>query len=114
VSIIRQGGTANTGVNTVKAKGKESKINAHQITRAMRAAATEIDESRLGFAPSELTPHGLRAGGATAMLYRKFPLGDIEVRGRWTRGSQALSSYLSTFWRTDQPCFTENWGGVIG
>jgi hypothetical protein len=111
--IIRQGGSKNTGINTVwleghaNSQGKKTVLNSHNMTEALRATAMRIGEEILGFSASELVPHGLRTGGATAMMDVGATREQIEVRGRWAPGSTAVMSYLASTLRSEQPCFTE-------
>ena len=114
MSIMRQGGDRDTPVNVVVGGGKKTTISDSQIAEALRKSAREIGEARLGFKASELMCHGLRAGGATAMMLLGESLVAIEIQGRWAPGSGAVRSYLTTLVRTDLPCFSEKLGLLRG
>jgi hypothetical protein len=107
-SMIREGGYRETAVNEGRTGGKKWKITDTDISALVRLSGGRIGEARLGFDPESITPHGLRAGGATAMFVAGATELEIEVRGRWAPGSTAMRSYISALTRSNMPTFFED------
>ena len=113
VALVRQGGSKTAGINSMWSEKKKGgqlvkrHIKDKEVTEALRSTVERIGEEVLGIKKAEAVPHGLRAGGATAMMDAGATREQIEVCGRWAPGSGAVLSYLASTRRTDRPCFTE-------
>ena len=84
--------TEDTFVNSFADNDKVHFITSQDALRALKAAATAIGESVLGFPVSDLGTHSLRSGAAMAMYLDEVPVYTIMLIGRWS--SDAFLLYI--------------------
>jgi hypothetical protein len=75
-----------------KASNKYVKVHSKQICLALRAAASNIGQDRLGYSPKELGTHSIRSGAAMTMYLSRLPVFTIMLIGRWS--SDAFLRYI--------------------
>jgi len=79
-------------VNSFDANGRLHLVTSNDAMRSLRAAATTIGATNLGFNPSEIGTHSLRSGSAMAMYLDEVPVYTIMLIGRWS--SDAFLLYI--------------------
>ena len=81
-----------THVNAVQLNNKLHFITGTEVKLALRAAATVVGETKLGFKPTDIGTHSLRSGAAMAMYLSNIPVYTIMLLGRWS--SDAFLLYI--------------------
>ena len=62
-------------------------VSSTDMMQAIRAAATAVGKSRLGFSPNKCGTHSIRSGAAMAMYLNEVPVYTIMLIGRWSSDS---------------------------
>ena len=81
-----------TYVNIISIKSKHFYVSSQDALQAIRAAATSIGETTLGFSINEIGTHSIRSGAAMAMYLDEVPVYTIMLIGRWS--SDAFLLYI--------------------
>ena len=79
-------------VNLISIKSKFYYVSGQDALQAIRAAATSIGETSLGFKISDIGTHSIRSGAAMAMYLDEVPVYTIMLIGRWS--SNAFLLYI--------------------
>ena len=85
-------GSEDMYINTFKCNNKYFKVSGDDMKNALRAAASVIGESALGFKVSDIGTHSIRSGSAMAMYLDDVPVYTIMLIGRWS--SDAFLRYI--------------------
>ena len=81
-----------TYINTFRSNRKLYEVSGDDMKNAIRAAASVLGESTLGFKISEIGTHSIRSGAAMAMYLDDVPVYTIMLIGRWS--SDAFLRYI--------------------
>jgi hypothetical protein len=101
--IRRHGGSAKSFLSSYWKNGTRADVKAEDISRALKAAATELlYPTTKGIPIARINTHSLRSGGANALALAGYSDTQIQKMGRW-RGA-TFKEYI----REELACYARN------
>ena len=103
IHIRQHGGSAKSFLSSYWTNGIRADVKAEDISRALKAAATELQyPTTKGIPIARINTHSLRSGGANALALAGYSDTQIQKMGRW-RGA-TFKEYI----REELACYARN------